>query len=253
MNSASLLDVRLCAAVLVPILALGAPARTRGEELAALTGVNVTTRTYDNQRTGANLSEKTLSASNVNGSTFGKLFQVSVDDQVYAGILYASNLAIAGGTHNVFFVATVNNTVYAFDADKAGAPLWQRNFNNGGRPTNNTEVGSKCGTFRDFRGHIGIIGTPVIDPATQAMYFVTRTVDGDGTTRQRLQAVNIADGSDRPASPHVIGSINSVTNNQRPGLALSQNVVFVAWSSYCDTPPYNGRVSAFDSTTLAQL
>src|SRR5262245_40842067 len=92
MTSASLLDVRRCAAVLVPVLALGAPARTRGEELSALTGVNVTTRNYDNQRTGANLSEKTLSVSNVNGSTFGKLFQVSVDDQVYAGILYASNL-----------------------------------------------------------------------------------------------------------------------------------------------------------------
>jgi len=253
MSGGLFFDRRCRVAALLPALLLAPLGVALCQEPEALTGFAVTTRNYDNQRTGANTAEKTLNAGNVKFSSFGKLFQVSVDDQVYAGILYASGLSIAGGSHNVFFVETVNNTVYAFDADRAGSPLWQRNFNNGGRPTNNTEVGSKCGTFRDFRGHIGIVGTPVIDPNTMALYFVTRTVDSDGTTRQRLQAINIADGTDRPNSPHVIGTINAVTNNQRPGLALSQGVVIVAWSSYCDTPPYNGRVSAFDATTLAQL
>src|ERR1700733_12780032 len=79
--------------------------------------VNVLTRNYNNQRTGANLSETTLNVSNVNSSQFGKLFLLPVDDQIYAGILYVSALQISGGTHNVIFVATGNNSVYAFDAD----------------------------------------------------------------------------------------------------------------------------------------
>src|SRR5271170_2813466 len=91
--------------------------------------VNVPTRSYNNQRTGANLSETILNQSNVNSSQFGKLFTLPVDDQVYAQILYVSDLSIANGTHNVIFVATANNSVYAFDADTLGPPLWQRNFN----------------------------------------------------------------------------------------------------------------------------
>src|SRR5439155_21760315 len=101
---------------------------------SALSSFNVLTRNYNNQRTGANLSETVLTTSNVNSGSFGKLFRLSVDDQVVAGVLYASGVSIAGGTHNVVYVATVNNTVYAFDADGGGAPLWQANFNNGFRP-----------------------------------------------------------------------------------------------------------------------
>src|SRR5260370_24344585 len=161
--------------------------------LPAFSQVSVLTRSYDNQRTGSNLSETTLNASNVNSTQFGKLFQLQVDDQVYAGMLYVPALTVNGAAHNVIYAATVNNTVYAFDADSAGAPLWQRNFNNGGRPTGNSEGGSNCNTHFDFSGNIGIIGPPVIDPATNTMYLVTRTVQ-NRPTRPHFPRANTITG-----------------------------------------------------------
>ncbi len=233
----------------------------------ALGSVNVLTRNYDNARTGANLSETVLTQANVNASQFGKLFQLQVDDQVYAQILYASSVSIAGGTHNVIYVATANNTVYAFDADTAGPPLWQRNFNGSGRPTRNNEVGGACGTYRDFSANIGIVGTPVIDGGTGAMYFVTRTVEGSSTV-QRLHAVDMTTGNERAGSPVAITatvpgtgdgavngvvSFNPVTQNQRPALSLSGSNVYIGWASFCDTRPYHGWMMAYDAATLAQI
>jgi hypothetical protein len=228
---------------------------------------SVLTRNYDNQRSGANLSENILKPANVTPTQFGKIFQVSVDDQVYAGILYASAVPMGGTTHNVFYVATVSNTVYAFDADAGGNPLWQRSDLNGaGRPGNNTDVGSACGTYRDFSGNIGIIGTPVIDAPSMTIYFVTRSVEAAPIFR--LRALNIATGQDRAGSPRVItasvpgsgaGSNNGnlafdpQPHNQRPALALSGGVVYVAFSSFCDTGPYHGWVLAYDSQSLSQV
>src|SRR5260221_1709725 len=83
---------------------------------------NVLTRNYDNQRTGANLSERTLQPSNVNSSTFGKVFQLAVDDQIYAQLLYASAVSIRGSTRKAVYAATVNNSVFPFDAHSCGAP-----------------------------------------------------------------------------------------------------------------------------------
>ncbi|HEX3695127.1 MAG TPA: discoidin domain-containing protein [Polyangia bacterium] len=234
---------------------------------SALGSFSVLTRNYDNQRTGANLSETILKPANVNPTQFGKIFQVSVNDQVYAGILYASAVPMGGTTHNVFYVATVSNTVYAFDADTGGGPLWQRNDLNGvGRPARNTDVGSACGTYRDFSGNIGIIGTPVIDAGAMTMYVVTRTVESGPIFR--LRALNIATGQDRPGSPKVItasvpgsGSGSSggtlafdpQPHNQRAALALSGGVVYVAFSSFCDTGPYHGWLLAYDGQSLAQV
>lgn len=226
----------------------------------------VLTRGYNNQRTAANLDEKKLKPSNVNPKQFGKLFMLPVDDQIYAGLLYAADLRIAGHKHNVLFAATVNNSVYAFDADRFGAPLWHRNFNGGGRPTRNTDVGQACHIYNDFIGNIGIIGTPVIGP-DKTMYFVTRTVESDATV-QRLRAIDITTGADRPNSPRVIqatvagtgddsnGSIvtfNPVTENQRPALALSDGTVYVGWASFCDTRPYHGWLLSYDASTLKQV
>jgi outer membrane protein assembly factor BamB len=226
----------------------------------------VLTRSYNNQRTAANLSEAKLKPSNVNSTHFGKLFMLPVDDQIYAGLLYAPNVRIDGKKHNVVYVATVNNTVYAFDADKLGSPLWQRNFNGSGRPTRNTEVGQACRSYNDFIGNIGIVGTPVIGP-DRTMYFVTRTAEGNDTV-QRLHAVDITAGNERTHSPQVIqasvpgtgdgsnGSLvafNPVTENQRPALALSDGVVYVGWASFCDTRPYHGWMISYDASTLAQL
>src|SRR5215471_7176215 len=99
--------LRLCSLVLLGLFI----------SLSAFAQVSILTRGYDNQRTGADTSETVLTAANVNASQFGKLFQLQVDDQVYAGILYVPGLTVNGATHNVIYVATVNNTVYAFDAD----------------------------------------------------------------------------------------------------------------------------------------
>src|SRR5260221_6997304 len=112
-----------------------------GEILEGLgSGFHVTTRAYNDQRTGANTSETALTSSNVKMSTFGKIFTIIVDDQVYAQPLYASNVNVGGRVRNVVYIATVNNTVSAFDADIAGPPgtgnpptLWSRNFNHGAR------------------------------------------------------------------------------------------------------------------------
>jgi len=90
--------------------------------------VSVLTQHNNNQRTGANLNETTLNTSNVNVTQFGLLFKLPVDDQAYASPLYVANLNIGGVTHNVVYVATMNNTVFAFDADRGGNPLWSRNL-----------------------------------------------------------------------------------------------------------------------------
>ena len=238
-----------------------------GIQVEARTHFQVLTRAYNNQRTAANLSEKTLKPSNVNANHFGKLFMLPVDDQIYAGLLYAEGLPISGQKHNVLYVATVNNSVFAFDADKLGAPLWYRNFNGSGRPTRNTEVGQACRAgYRDFIGSIGIVGTPVIG-ADRTMYFVTRTVEG-GSTVQRLHAIDITTGNERSNSPQVIqakvpgtgdGSANSevafnaITENQRPALALSDGTVYIGWASFCDTRPYHGWMMAYDASTLKQI
>ncbi|MEA2697157.1 MAG: hypothetical protein QOI66_1428 [Myxococcales bacterium] len=254
------------------------------EQQSALTlgPVNVLTRNYNNQRTGANLSETILNTSNVNPSQFGKLFSVAVDDQVYAGVLYASQVPMAVGTRNVIYVATVNNSVYAFDADVGGPPLWQRNFNGSGRPTNHNDVGQPAcgaGNYNDFSGNIGIIGTPVIDAGSGTIFFVTRTIEG-GSTVQRLRAINIVDGTDRSGNPAVVvigtaptngtspvsaiklpgngdgssgGNVtfNATNNNQRPALALSGGIIYVGWSSFCDQGPFQGWLAAFDSNSLS--
>src|SRR5665213_3219729 len=89
--------------------------------------VNIYTRSYDTSRTGANLSETILTPANVSSGQFGKLFTVVTDGEIFAQPLYVSKLAIAGGTHNVVFVATMRNSVYALDAD-TGTMLWTQNF-----------------------------------------------------------------------------------------------------------------------------
>ena len=232
------------------------------------TPISVLTRNYNNQRTGANITETTLNTSNVNAAQFGRLFMLPVDDQIYAGVLYVPGLQIAGGTHNVIYVATMNNSVYAFDADTLGPPLWFSNFNGSGQPsTNLTVLAAGCAgtTYNNFLGDIGITSTPVIDGTTNTMYFVTRT-ELNGATTQALHAINILTGADIGNSPQVISAtvsgtgdggttvtFNPATQNQRPALALSQGVVYIAWASFCDANVYHGWVMAYNETTLAQV
>ena len=153
----------------------------------------------DNTRAGANQKEYALTPALVSTATFGKLFSCPVDGAVYAAPLWAANLAIGGGTHNVIFIATVHDTVYAFDADNTACQMyWQKSL----LGTNEifvswTDVGTD-----DIKPDIGIVGTPVIDAAKTTLYVVSKSKT-NGTTctpaascHQRLHAMNLADGSE---------------------------------------------------------
>jgi hypothetical protein len=232
---------------------------------------SVTTNRNDLARTGANLSETTLNTTNVNVAEFGKLFERTVDDEVYAQPLYVANVDVPGvGVRNVLYVATTRNTVYAFDADNpsATAPLWSRSYSSPPQvvPVHRTDVGQACGVYLDFAGNIGIIGTPVIDPATQTMYFVVRTKE-QNTFRQRLHAVDLRDGSPRHAPVLITATVagtgagsiggtitfNAQTQNQRPGLMLLNGIVYIGWASHCDQQPYQGWLMGYSASTLQQV
>ena len=128
--------------------------------------ISVLTQHNDNTRAGWNDHETALTTSNVNQQHFGKVATLAVDDQVYAQPLVVGHVHIKGGDHNVVYVATVNNTLYAFDGDD-GTLYWVRNITAPGmRPPRNTDMTGACGgTYTDFSGNIGVVGTPVIDSA----------------------------------------------------------------------------------------
>jgi hypothetical protein len=229
--------------------------------------VSVVMQHNDNTRAGLNNHETALTVANVNSTHFGKLFSLQVDDQVFAQPLVVGNLAMDSGKHNVVFIATVNNSLYAYDGDDSTL-YWKKNYTSPGmRPPNNTDMTSGwCHPYGNFTGNIGIVGTPVIDTASQTIYFVTRSTDGNKFV-QYLHAVNILNGNDKPGSPVVIaagvpgsgdGNINNRVyfdpkrNNQRQGLALVNGVVYIAYSSHCDLNPYHGWILGYDANTLQQ-
>jgi hypothetical protein len=230
--------------------------------------ISVLTQHNDNTRAGWNSQEKKLTISNVNASQFGKLFTLSADDQVYAQPLVVGNVPIGSGNHNVVFIATVNNSIFAYDGD-SGKPYWHKNYTAGGmRPPANYDMTGACGgQYQDFSGNMGIVGTPVIDSAAQTMYFVARSTSGGKTFVQHLHAINIIDGSERSGSPVQItatcpgngdGNVNNVVsfdpqrNNQRQGLTLVNGVVYVTFSSHCDWGPYHGWILGYNAATLQQ-
>ncbi len=228
--------------------------------LVAAAQVNVYTRSNDNSRTGQNLQETILTPAIVNSTNFGKLFTVATDGQIYAQPLYVSNLAIAGGTHNVVFVASMLNTVYALDAD-TGATLWTQNY---GSPIIPQDV--EFDQNISWATRLGILGTPVIDPATNYMYFVSGSQPADGTKvfSYNLNAIDITTGLPVHGSPVTITAtystpdlttplvFNPQMQNPRPGLALANGNVYIAFASHEDAPPYNGFVMAYSTSTLAQ-
>src|SRR5262245_57021711 len=173
---------------------------------ATLAQVSVLTYHNDNARTGV-VQETILTPANVNKRQFGKLFAHQVNGQVYAQPLYVPNVTIPGkGTHNVVYVVTERSSVYAFDADNAAranrAPLWKRSFLDG--DTGVTAVSAhddvECA---DLTPIIGITSTPVIDPAAGIIYVVAKTKD-QGTVTQRLHALDLGTGREKPGSPVVI-------------------------------------------------
>jgi outer membrane protein assembly factor BamB len=212
--------------------------------------VDVLTQHNDNGRTGANTRETELTPANVNAGQFGMLFRHAVDDQLYTQPLVATGIAIDGGVHDVVYVTTVNNSVYAFDANdrEAREPLWHVNF---GTPPDLNSAPFGC---LDINGSMGIIGTPVIDKARGVLYVVAETKGARGV-EQRLHALDLATGTDLPESPKTIRApeFDALMQNQRPALLLANGLVYVGYASHCDKDPYHGFLLAYDAKTLAQV
>jgi hypothetical protein len=227
-------------------------------------GAAVLTQHNDNFRTGANLNETQLNTTNVNVSQFGKLFSRAVDGFVYAQPLYLPDVAIPQmGVHNVVYVATEHNSVYAYDADDpaASSPLWQVNL---GDSVPSTDIAPDYG---DLIPEIGITGTPVIDPVAGAIYVVAKSKDRDGY-HQKLHALDVSTGAEQFGGPveiagSVLGTGDANVNGtvgfdpfvqlNRPGLLLSNGRVYVAFGSHADMDPYHGWVMAYDAATLQQV
>ncbi len=197
--------------------------------------------------------ETVLTPANVNSTTFGLKFTNAVDGQVYAQPLYLSDLNINGANHNVVFVATEHDSVYAFDADAAGPALWHTTFLTGGATTASpSSVHSTIGT------EIGITGTPVIDVSNgvqnAVLYVVAETVES-GSYIHRLHALNVATGKDISGSPvKISGSgFSSKEQLQRPALIMANGNIYVSFGSEGDTSPWHGWIFAFDAGTLSQV
>jgi uncharacterized protein (TIGR03437 family) len=221
--------------------------------------VNVLTANYGNDRTNANLSEKTLSASNVNLASFGKVFALPVDGFMYAQPLYVRQLDIPDrGTRNVVFAATMHNSVYAFDADSPQAPLWEVNLG--------PSVPSTDYHFTDILPEVGILSTPVIDLEAGAIYAVANTFT-EGRHSYVLHALDLATGAERFGGPVVIagsvpgtglGSVGGVLgfdpfqHLQRPALLLLNGVVYAAFGSHADQQPYHGWIFGYDAKDLTR-
>ena len=240
-------------------------------ESLAKAQVNVLTYHNDNARTGANQNETLLTPSNVRASTFGKLFTYNVDGYVYAQPLYVSGVNIPGqGIHNIVFVATEHNSVYAFDADtnagQANGLLWKVNLGPSAATPNN-DFGTRYGGFQTIVPEVGITGTPVIDLASATLYVDAFTHEGSSYFH-RVHALNIFDGTERAFSPaqvsasisgNGVGSSNGVLafepkqHLQRSALTLAGGILYAAYAGYDDTDPYHGWVIGFNSTNLQQL
>jgi hypothetical protein len=251
----SRLSVCLCGLLLA---ALACPAQT-----------NVLTSNYNNSRTDLNASETILTPSVVNSTQFGKLFSLPVDGQLYAQPLYVANVTIGGVAHNVVVVATENDSVYAFDADVAGNPLWKASLIDAahgaaaGATALSVPTDASC---TDMQPQIGITSTPVIDPVSNTIYIEAKSKENAGFVH-RLHALNLLTGAESAAGPTVIAAsvpgtgdgsssgtvpFDNLHQLNRPGLLLLNGIVYIAYASHCDFGPYHGWLLAYDTATLSQ-
>jgi len=219
---------------------------------------NVLTVNYGNARTNTTMNERVLNTLNVNATQFGKLFSLPVGGYINAQPLYVQNVAIPGkGTHNVVYVVTLHNDVYAFDADTQASPLWHINLGPS-VPAQEFQVADLA--------EIGILSTPVIDDTTNTIYVVALTEENSNYI-YRLHAFDIATGEEKFGGPTVIaGSAPSQNANsvnglysfdasqhlQRPGLLLLNNVVYLAFGSHNDTGNFHGWLMGYNAGNIQQ-
>ena len=237
------------------------------------TAVPVLTWRYDLTHAGQNTSETVLTPSNVNADSFGKLFSLAVDSTVYAQPLYVPGLKMSDGlVHNVLFVATSNDTIYAFDADSNGGananPIWQVSLltTDHGAGAGATAVPWQDTGSPDVAPTIGITGTGAIDAATNTMYLVAATKE-NGVYFSRLHAINIITGAEQPNSPvNITATVAGTGNgsaggqltfsplweNQRPALDFYNGYVYIGYGAHGDNGPWHGWLFAYNATTMAQ-
>jgi hypothetical protein len=230
----------------------------------------MTTSQYDNARTGAYLNETTLTPRNVNPQHFGKIFTLKVDGDVYAQPLFLAGVQIPGkGRHDVLFIATEHDSVYAFDAyGNPSSPLWRVSF----LKDNVTTVSADYASCPFIDPEIGITSTPVIDAKSGTLYALARTKEQRGPFRpsdfhQQLHALAVATGVEKFGGPteiqamvrgHGDGSIGdevhfeSLRENPRASLLMVNGIIYLTWGSSCDVGPYHGWVMAYDAHSLKQ-
>jgi hypothetical protein len=225
--------------------------------------------TYHNDvsRDGANTQEYALTTASV-ANSFGKLASCPVDGAIYAQPLWVANVTLGGVKHNVVFVATQHDGLFAFDADAVPcSQLWTVSLIDTGHGANAGETPVPCPSGAclvgdgsgDIQPEVGVVGTPVIDPAAGILYVVSKSVNSaQNTFYQRLHAIDITTGSEKTGSPATITAsvpgagydsstptFNPQQENQRPGLALANGKVYISWASHEDSDPWYGWVIAY--------
>lgn len=254
-----------------------------GSATVAITDLaGVTTHHNDLSRDGVNTQEYALNANDVNPTTFGKLFSCATataseaqvgEGAIFTQPLWMPSLIIAGGVHNVIFVATQHDTVFAFDADaNPCVTYWQVNLldavhggTSGETPVSWNNVGCQCGVG-DIYPEVGVTGTPVIDPTSNTIYLVSKSQSSTtGTFYQRLHALDLASGNEKFSAPvNIAASVvgvgdggstvffNPQMENQRLGLALAAGTVYVGWSAHEDAAPWHGWLFGYSAADVQQ-
>ncbi len=235
---------------------------------AAPSGVTVLTYHNDSSRSGVYSNETTLTPNNVNSVQFGQLGTLSVDGLVEAQPLYVGGLTVNGSTHNVLFVATENDSVYAFDADSE-TQLWQVSM----LPSGESIVTSSDVNCTDLQPDIGITSTPVIDLSagpngTIFLVAKSKLVSGSTTTfHLRLHALDITTGADLMTANDIqatypgngTNSSNGVQTfvpqmyNERAALLLLNGVIYTSFGSHCDNADYTSWVMSFNESNLQSI
>ena len=222
-----------------------------GSAAATIKVVNYTTRKGGNDGTGRQLNELVLTPTSVSSGKFGQLWSVGLDGSIWGQPLYMNGLNIGGKLRNVVYVATNNDSVYAFDAD-TGTQLWKKNFLS-------TGVTAVTGTSLQISSQTGILSTAVIDPVRQVIYVVAETAENSATYfPHRLHALNLITGAETTSAPKLISHPNLVPLQkfQRPGLLLANGNVYVGFGAVKDRKDgaqwYHGLLFAFDAVTLEQ-
>ena len=224
-----------------------------------ISAASILTQHNDLSRSGANPNETILTTSNVSPSSFGKLFSLAIDGFTYAQPLYAPGVTLTNrGTHNVLYVATAHDSVYAFDAD-SGAQYWRVSL---GTPVPSSVIGTE-----NILVEVGIISTPMIDASSGTLYVTAKTYE-NGTQIFRLHALDIASGAEKFGGPvEVAASVSgsgfgssggrltfyAPIENQRSAVTLVNGIVYLAFGSHEDNGPYHGWLLGYDAKTLGQV